>query len=143
MKKIKNIIISMVLVATFFIGTNGIFAKTYTAYNVGDLITVNVNDTEKLEFYVISESKSNASDVTAIAKNNLGDPIIYNPTTKGLTGSDAEKSLNQLTSKWTNLLDKRLIYANEVFKGLGIDETLYSGYNFTTPAWARINDLAS
>ncbi|MEG1288386.1 MAG: hypothetical protein RSD29_03455, partial [Bacilli bacterium] len=143
MKKIKHIIISIVFVATFFIGTNGIFAKTYTAYNVGDLITVNVNDTEKLEFYVISESKSNTSDVTAIAKNNLGDPIIFNPTTKGLTGSDAEKSLNQLTSKWTNLLDKRLIYANEVFKGLGIDETLYSGYNFTTPAWARINDLAS
>ncbi|MEG1506783.1 MAG: hypothetical protein RR478_04745 [Bacilli bacterium] len=141
MKKTKNVIISLIFTIAFFIGINGIKATTYASYKVGDLITINVNDTEKVEFYVIAESNDTSKEVTAITKSLLGTPILFGPTTKGLAGSEAEKALNQVTSTWANLLEKRLINANEIKTDLAADASLYGGYNFTTPGWARVSEV--
>ena len=100
-------------------GVNNVQAKEkYSSYNKGDKITVNVNDNDKLDFYVIENSGSDSDKVTAIYESTLGDPITYKPGTDGYEGSSVQKKLNELTNSWSNVISKRLLKADEVIPGI-------------------------
>lgn len=97
MKKLNNILKSLVLLICIFIGVNGVSAKSsieYTEYKKGDVISVRLNDTETMDFYVLSASDENSNTVNAISENTIGDKMNY---------ADAQKHLITLKESWTNV----------------------------------------
>lgn len=119
MKNMKKIIFVSLFSLILIFGVNSVQAKEkYSSYNKGDKITVNVNDSDKLDFYVIENSGSDSDKVTAIYESTLGDPITYKPGTDGYEGSSVQKKLNELTNSWSNVISKRLLKADEVIPGI-------------------------
>ena len=119
MKNMKKIIFVSLFSLILMFGVNSVQAKEqYSSYNKGDKITVNVNDSDKLDFYVIENSGSESDKVTAIYESTLGDPITYKPGTDGYEGSSVQKKLNELTNSWSNVISKRLLKADEVIPGI-------------------------
>ena len=119
MKNMKKIIFVSLFSLILMFGVNSVQAKEqYSSYNKGDKITVNVNDSDKLDFYVIENSGSDSDKVTAIYESTLGDPITYKPGTDGYEGSSVQKKLNELTNSWSNVISKRLLKADEVIPGI-------------------------
>ena len=119
MKNMKKIIFVSLFSLILIFGVNNVQAKEkYSSYNKGDKITVNVNDNDKLDFYVIENSGSDSDKVTAIYESTLGDPITYKPGTDGYEGSSVQKKLNELTNSWSNVISKRLLKADEVIPGI-------------------------
>ena len=119
MKNMKKIIFVSLFSLVLILGVNSVQAKEqYSSYNKGDKITVNVNDSDKLDFYVIENSGSDSDKVTAIYESTLGDPITYKPGTDGYEGSSVQKKLNELTNSWSNVISKRLLKADEVIPGI-------------------------
>lgn len=95
MKKISILIKTLVLMICIFMGVNGISAINYTEYKKGDIIFVKLNDTEKLEFYVLTDSKESDSTVTAISKNVVGDKMDYTSLNEYIN--------TKLKDSWTNV----------------------------------------
>lgn len=119
MKNMKKIIFVSLFSLILIFGVNSVQAKEkYSSYDKGDKITVNVNDNDKLDFYVIENSGSDSDKVTAIYESTLGDPITYKPGTDGYEGSSVQKKLNELTNSWSNVISKRLLKADEVIPGI-------------------------
>lgn len=119
MKNMKKIIFVSLFSLVLILGVNSVQAKEqYSSYNKGDKITVNVNDSDKLDFYVIENSGSDSDKVTAIYESTLGDPITYKVGTDGYEGSSVQKKLNELTNSWSNVISKRLLKADEVIPGI-------------------------
>lgn len=119
MKNMKKIIFVSLFSLVLILGVNSVQAKEqYSSYNKGDKITVNVNDSDKLDFYVIENSGSDTDKVTAVYESTLGDPITYKVGTDGYEGSSVQKKLNELTNSWSNVISKRLLKADEVIPGI-------------------------
>ena len=57
------------MTAAFMWGIGNIKAKTYNTYNRGNKITINLNDSTKLDFYVIEDSDKDNNKVIALAKS--------------------------------------------------------------------------
>lgn len=114
----KNIIFVGLFSLSLILGVNTINADTnYSSYNAGDKITVNVNASEKQEFYVIEASDSSSDKVVAVTASVIGEAMEYGPgpdTSNPFEGSAIQTKLNELTSTWTNIISKRMLEINEV-----------------------------
>ncbi len=97
---------------------------TYKSYNIGDKVTVKLNDTTESTFYVLKESTESDEYVTLFAEKNIGNSAFNNDYTDGndYKGSLIESKLNELTSSWDNVKEKRLITVDEL-KATGLTET--------------------
>ena len=67
--KSKKILSLLIILCFMFLGISFVDAKTYTSYNRGDKITVNVNDTTKVSFYVVEDSDNTSTVVKAVTEN--------------------------------------------------------------------------
>lgn len=118
MKNMKKIIFVGLFSLSLILGVNTINADTnYSSYNAGDKITVNVNASEKQEFYVIEASDSSSDKVVAVTASVIGEAMEYGPgpdTSNPFEGSAIQTKLNELTSTWTNIISKRMLEINEV-----------------------------
>ena len=104
MKNMKKIIFVSLFSLILMFGVNSVQAKEqYSSYNKGDKITVNVNDNDKLDFYVIENSGSDSDKVTAIYKNALGSPIVWNYANSecNYDNSVVAQELKKRTSSWS------------------------------------------
>lgn len=114
MKK-RNILMCGLISLALFMGFTNVEAKTYTTYNVGDEITVNLNDTLKEKFLVI---ENNSDSVKAIYKGALGEDIKWpeamTTTTCTFDGSVVDQALKQRTATWTNATNVTLPTANDI-----------------------------
>lgn len=70
-------------------------AKTYMNYNVGDVVSVHINDKETSDFYVIKNSEALEDKVLAIAKNDS--------YPKQYTYEEASKKVDEYKNLWTNV----------------------------------------
>lgn len=116
----KKVFIYSLLTLVAFVGINNVDAKTYTSYNKGDRITVNVNNSTQAEFYVLSDSNN---QVTAI----LQDVLNENQTYQNINGY-----LSRLN--WTNVNGLRLPTMNDIFTSF--DNSSEESFKFTEPTWA-------
>ena len=118
MKNMKKIIFVGLFFLISLLGINTIKADTnYNSYNAGDKITVNVNTSEKQEFYVIEASDNSSDKVVAVTASVMGEAMEYGPgpdTSNPFEGSAIQTKLNELTSTWTNIISKRMLEINEV-----------------------------
>lgn len=118
MKNMKKIIFVALFSLISLLGINTIKADAnYNSYNAGDKITVNVNASEKQEFYVIEASDSSSDKVVAVTASVIGEAMEYGPgpdTSNPFEGSAIQTKLNELTSTWTNIISKRMLEINEV-----------------------------
>lgn len=116
MKK-RNILMCGLISFALFMGFTSVEAKTYTTYNVGDEITVNLNDKLKEKFLVI---ENNSDSVKAIYKGTLGEDIKWpeavTTTTCTFDGSVVDQALKQRTATWTNVTDVTLPTANDIVR---------------------------
>lgn len=114
MKK-RNILMCGLISLALFMGFTNVEAKTYTTYNVGDEITVNLNDKLKEKFLVI---ENNSDSVKAIYKGALGEDIKWpeamTTTTCTFDGSVVDQALKQRTATWTNATNVTLPTANDI-----------------------------
>ena len=126
MKK-RNILKLGVFVVALFVGVFNASARTiYTSYEAGDKITVNVNDSTKLDFYVVEDSSSESSTVEAIM-----DGTSYPTKT---TYANLNSTLSSYTSSWTNVTN---VSIPSMYKLIGIDaSTLTESDKFTSPTYA-------
>lgn len=125
MKNMKKMIFVSLFSLVLILGVNSVQAKEqYSSYNKGDKITVNVNDNDKLDFYVIENSGSDTDKVTAIYESTLGDSVRFEPSADGYEGSGVQKKLNELTSSWSNVINKRLLTADEVIPGIELKKSV-------------------
>lgn len=137
MKNMKKIIFVGLFSLSLILGVNTINADTnYSSYNAGDKITVNVNASEKQEFYVIEASDSSSDKVVAVTASVIGEAMEYGPgpdTSNPFEGSAIQTKLNELTSTWTNIISKRMLEINEVVPGwnLNIIDTAF----FESPSY--------
>lgn len=97
---------------------------SYKSYNIGDKVTVKLNDSTEATFYVLKQSSETEQDVTLFAEKNIGTGAFNNDYSEGneYKGSLIESKLNELTSSWTNVKEKRLITVDEI-KSTGLTET--------------------
>jgi len=128
MKRLNYLLLAILLLS---VGLITVDAKTYTSYKKGDKITVNVNDSTKLDFYVIEDSSTEA--VTAIYDGVLGDDFYFGPTTNSIAGSTAESKLKELTSTWKNPTEIRLVKASEIISGIKVSTD--TSEDFTEPSY--------
>jgi len=135
-KKLKNTLFYPILFLILFIGFSSVGAISYTEYKAGDKITVNVNDSTKLDFYVIQDSVS--ENVTAIYDGVLGESFWFGPTTGSLTGSIAETKLNELTFNWDNPTEIRLIRVSEI--NSDFNPTIDLSEDITSPSYYDIGE---
>lgn len=125
MKNMKKIIFVSLFSLVLILGVNSVQAKEqYSSYNKGDKITVNVNDSDKLDFYVIENSGSDSDKVTAIYESAFDDYVKFKPSANGYEGSGVQKKLNELTSSWSNVINKRLLTADEVIPGIELKKSV-------------------
>lgn len=132
----KKYLFSILAFMMFFCGLVVVDAKTYTAYEVGDKVSINVNDTEKKDFYVISESDETSTTVTAVYEDVLGEMMWFGPTSAGLSGSQAEANLKTLTANWNNPTEIRLLKGSEILKDFVVSVNVSE--DFTTPTYFNI-----
>ena len=88
--------------------------QTYFVYKVGDEISVELNDSDTMDFYVIEESTDRTKYVTAILTEPLSsDNIAWcNGCTTNINGpTTINESINLLG--WNNAIEKRLITSDE------------------------------
>ena len=139
----KKYLFSILAFMMFFCGLVVVDAKTYTAYEVGDKISVNVNETEKKDFYVISESDESSTTVTAVYESVLGEEMWFGPISAGLSGSEAETSLKTLTASWNNPTEIRLIKGSEILndfvvsRDVSVDFSATSYFNIGKSYWTQ------
>lgn len=88
----------------------------YKSYNIGDKVTVKLNDSTESTFYVLKQSSETDENVTLFAEKNIGTSAFNTDYTDGneYKGSLIESKLNELTSTWTNVKEKRLITVDEI-----------------------------
>ena len=88
----------------------------YKSYKVGEVVTVKLNNVTEKEFYILQDSIADESTVTLFAKENIGTSAFNNDYTDGndYEGSLIQSKLNELTSTWTNVKEKRLIKVEEI-----------------------------
>ncbi|MDO5003800.1 MAG: hypothetical protein Q4E39_06220 [bacterium] len=88
----------------------------YNAYNVGDKVTAKLNDSIESTFYVLKQSSETDENVTLFAEKNIGTSAFNTDFTDGneYKGSLIESKLNELTTSWTNIKEKRLITVDEI-----------------------------
>ncbi len=89
---------------------------SYKAYNIGDEVTVKLNESEEAKFYVLKKSSEKEETVTLFAEKNIGESQFNNDFSDGneYKGSLIEKKLNELTKSWKNVKEKRLITVDEI-----------------------------
>lgn len=89
---------------------------SYNSYNIGDKVAVKLNDSTVLNFYVLKDSSKSDEFVTLFAEKNIGTSAFNTDYTDGneYKGSLIESKLNELTSSWTNVKEKRLITVDEI-----------------------------
>lgn len=137
MKNMKKIIFVGLFSLSLILGVNTINADTnYSSYNAGDKITVNVNASEKQEFYVIEASDSSSDKVVAVTASVMGEAMEYGPgpdTSNPFEGSAIQNKLNELTSTWTNIISKRMLEINEVVPDA--DLTAFNLISFEEPSY--------
>lgn len=137
MKNMKKIIFVGLFSLSLILGVNTINADTnYSSYNAGDKITVNVNASEKQEFYVIEASDSSSDKVVAVTASVIGEAMEYGPgpdTSNPFEGSAIQTKLNELTSTWTNIISKRMLEINEVVPDA--DLTAFNLISFEEPSY--------
>lgn len=115
-RNIKNTDAAISIVA---LGTENVETSpgTYREFNVGDLVTIQINGTTQLDFYVIKKSSSYNSKLTLLAKDTL---TIQNFNATRENGNTYDSSsisdyLNNLyKTTWTTPDKIRLITAEEV-----------------------------
>lgn len=97
---------------------------SYNSYNIGDKVTVKLNDSTEATFYVLKQSSKTDKEVTLFAEKNIGTGAFNNDYSDGneYKGSLIESKLNELTSSWANVKEKRLITVDEI-KATGLTET--------------------
>lgn len=97
---------------------------TYNSYEVGDRVTVKLNDSVESTFYVLKQSSKNDEYITLFAEKNIGTGAFNNDFTDGneYKGSLIESKLNELTASWTNVKEKRLITIDEI-EATGLTKT--------------------
>ncbi len=94
----------------------------YRAYNVGDLVTIQVNGTEQKNFYVIEKSSGYDSTLTLLLDSpsslptEISHEISYNSLTNGnrYEGSLAYSQITDLYKYWSTPDVIRLITAEEI-----------------------------
>ncbi|MBQ7136708.1 MAG: hypothetical protein IJO43_01870 [Bacilli bacterium] len=121
MKKINYLLLAVLLLV---VGLVNVEAKTYTSYKEGDKITVNVNDTTKLDFYVIEDSVATNGQVSAIYANVFENKYTYEAS---------KEYVNTLKNEWNNVESVVLPSMQDVFGG---DVDLTESFDFTAPSWA-------
>lgn len=129
----KKILLYGLCSLSLALGLSTVDAKTYTSYNTGDKITVSVNDTKQLNFYVIEDD---SDSLTAIYESILGDSFYFSPTTDSISGSAAEMKLNELTRDWENPDEIRLIKFSEIMPNIDLTESVSE--DFSTPSYYNI-----
>ena len=89
---------------------------SYNSYSIGDKVTVKLNDSTEATYYVLKQSSNTEEDITLFAEKNIGTGAFNNDFTDGneYKGSLIESKLNELTSSWTNVKEKRLITVDEI-----------------------------
>ena len=89
---------------------------SYASYSIGEKVKVKLNNVVEKEFYVLIDSDENESTVTLFATENIGTSAFNNNYTDGneYEGSLVQTKLNELTSNWTNVKEKRLIKVEEI-----------------------------
>lgn len=106
---------------TFLCGIPFVEAKTYKNYNVGDVVSVHVNDKETSDFYVIKNSEAKEDKVLAIAKNDS--------YPKQYTYEEASKKVDEYKNLWTNVGEVTL---PKLIDLIGIDaKTICDSGSFT------------
>lgn len=137
MKNMKKIIFVGLFSLSLILGVNTINADTnYSSYNAGDKITVNVNASEKQEFYVIEASDSSSDKVVAVTASVIGEAMEYGPgpdASNPFEGSAIQNKLNELTSAWINIISKRMLEINEVVPDA--DLTAFNLISFEEPSY--------
>lgn len=90
--------------------------EEFAAYNIGDQVAVQLNDSDTETFYVLKQSSTTEEFVTLFAPKNIGTSAFNNDLTDGneYHGSLIESKLNELTTSWTNVKEKRLITVDEI-----------------------------
>lgn len=96
----------------------------HEVFETGTKVSVQINENESLDFYVLNDPGLYSSKVTLIAEENIGYSAFNNDFTDGneFTGSLIEQKLQELTLNWTNVSTKRLIE---------VEELEDSGYTYT------------
>lgn len=134
MKK-KNILGYCLVAVLVFMGIVNVEAKTYTTYQVGDEITVNVNDSTQSKFLVIEDKNDT---VKAIYKGALGADIKWpeQMTTSSCTfeGSVVDLALKERTASWSNVTNITLPTANDI-----VGEFDYTNYDKMDELVAQTN----
>lgn len=87
--------------------------QTYTSYKAGNRVTVRVNETKKFDFYVIEDSGSENSEITAILYDTSY-PTLYNY-------QEATNAMASYGAEWKNAKEVRFPTLKEL---LGIDVTI-------------------
>ena len=102
--------------------------KETKEYKIGDKVKIAVNDSTEVEFYVLKDSSKTEDSVTLFAEKNIGYSAFNNDFTDGneYKGSLIENKLNELTSTWTNIKEKRLITVDEI-KTTGLTNKVQCG----------------
>lgn len=122
--------------------TNNVNNDTkYTSYNIGDQVTVKLNDSTEATFYVLKQSSETEEVVTLLADRNIGGGAFNNNFTDGneYNGSLIQSNLNELTSSWTNVKVKRLITLDEI-RGTGLSTTEQCGPSESSYPCDKINE---
>lgn len=121
MKKIKYLLL---IILILFAGVINVNAEGYVGYKVGDKITVNVNDTTKLDFYVIEDSNESNDKVMAIYANTFENAYTYEA---------ANEYINTLSDEWSKVETVFIPSMQDVF---GEDVSLTDSFDFNEPTWA-------
>ncbi len=90
--------------------------KEYNFYEIGDKVTVKLNDSNESTFYVLKQSSQNEEYVTLFAEKSFGTSAFQEDYSdeNEFEGSLIQSKLNELTSDWTNVKEKRLITVEEI-----------------------------
>ncbi len=88
----------------------------YNTYKTGDMVSVKLNDSTTLDFYVLKDSSEKEEFVTLLAKNNMATSAFNNDFTDGneYKGSLIESKVKEITADWTNIKEARLITVDEI-----------------------------
>lgn len=87
----------------------------FKSYNAGDIVTVQINPTTQMEFYVLKPSNSYSSKITLIAPLNLTISKFYDTSvSNSYDGSLPQNYLKYKFDEWVTADEVRLPYAEEI-----------------------------
>lgn len=124
MKK-KYFIVTLML--CLFLGMSTVGAdpvSTYESYSAGDIITVQVDDTNSYNFYVIKDSGDSDSEVTA---------LLYTESAATYNYADATTQIQNYNNAWKNTNEVRFPTLKELL-GLDVTQSITAG-KFTSPTY--------